>query len=244
LETCSADSNHVCNFDRLQERSIECSAVADEYKKVGSTKGLRLGGEGLPDQLKGVFWLQGQGDSSALTTFARSNDGGGLNQGRLSCSTCDANGNNPNGEANIKVRVGGDRVWSFNDKASSWVLVEALDLVYNFHFDNIKNPKRADIIPQSRNFGIKLEGWFAEALLNFDMELMEEKDKPAEYKDVVMWARPSQIVGIDGGYYELIQVIDARGVPTAAFNKFVKYCEDKDETGKTPGTMWFREITN
>jgi len=238
LETCSADSKHVCQFSRLQEKSIQC-------KDVLANNALRLGDDAsLPAQLKGIFWLQGQGDSSALTSFSRSNDGGGLNQGQLSCSSCNANGDNVNHEANIKARVGGDRMWSFNDKASSWVLVEALDLVYNFHFDNIKDPKRCDIIPESRNLGIKLKGKVAEWLLNFDMELMEEKDKPAEYKNVVMWARPSQIAGIEGGYYELVQVIDGEGDKTAAFDKFVAYCEDDTKTGSTPGKMWYREITN
>merc|ERR1719199_1351865 len=99
---------------------------------VGKNGPISIGTAPLPKTLRGVFWLAEQGDSSALMSFAKSNDGSGLSQGALDA--------NPSDGYNYKIRVGGDKVWSFHDKATSWSLVEVLDLVYKFAFDSSSNP--------------------------------------------------------------------------------------------------------
>lgn len=212
----------------MKERTEKCSDALSVMRVAGSS---------LPKSLQGVFWLQDQRDSSALCSFAQSNDGGKLSTGKLT-----------NGDYQYSIRVGGDRVWSFHDKATSWKLVEFLDLIYNFRFTNdngqvdLKNPTKADIIPESANLNLVLtQQW----LLNFDMNLLKEDQKEAKYKDVVVWGRPSSVFGInvDSSYYELVQVIDGEGEKTDAFDDWVNYCKS-DETGNTKGEFHFREATN
>ena len=35
----------------------------------------------------------------------------------------------------MKIRVGGDRVWSFSGKSKSWLLVSLTDLIYQFKME-------------------------------------------------------------------------------------------------------------
>ena len=35
----------------------------------------------------------------------------------------------------MKIRVGGDRVWSFSGKSKSWLLISLTDLIYQFKME-------------------------------------------------------------------------------------------------------------
>jgi len=192
---------------------------------------------GLPPSMQGVFWLTEQGDSSALMSFATSNDGDGL-------STLDLNAADG---YHFNIRVGGDRVWSFHDKATSWGLVEVLDLVYKFRMEGADGAPAASaeeivaaqIIPSGENLG----GFdlTATGVLNFRAELLPSGNS-SRYQTSVVWARPSEIFGVEGGYYDLVQVIDGEGNRLEpAFSDWLGYCNDEQQTGSTPGRIWYRE---
>lgn len=236
---CRADSDNRCDVDRLEERSFKCKDVTADAPLIVDLE------QNLPENIRGIFWLRDQGDSSAIVSFGKegmSKDGGGLNQGKLS-----------SGEDSIRIRVGGDRVWGFHDTTSGWRIVEGLDLVYNFRFDSITNPTKAEIIPQALQIGfinlwaggISLDG-FATKLLRFSMHLMteEDPDRPAKYAGIPMWDRDSVIFGSAAteapAKYQLVQIIDGNGERTAAFDDWVSYCES-DETGGNPGVMYYNE---
>lgn len=233
MTTCEAGRNTVCPWNRMQVKSGRC-------KDVSSNGPIRVA-KNVPKNLQGIFWLQNQKDSSAICSFAKSNDGGKLSTGYLV-------GKGGKKEDNYSIRVGGDKVWSFHSKGTSWKLVELLDLVYNFRFDNVENPTDAQIIPEARNFNLILEATW---LLDFDMKVLTEDEKVAKYKkdaegrETVVWGRPSTVLGIeiDSAYYELVQIIRADGSKTPAFDEWVEYCED-DVTGSTPGEFYYREAQN
>lgn len=223
IKTCEPGAASICPWNRMAERTAKCENALDVMRVAGSE---------MPEQLQGVFWLQDQGDSSAVMSFAQSNDGGKLSTGKLSSTD----------KYEYSVRVGGDRVWSFHDKATSWVLVEAIDLIYNFDFDDSKNPTFAHIIPESNRLGVSVT---AQQFLDFDMKLLKSEEKEDRYKDIVVWGRPSYVAGVEikGKYYELVQVIDGEGKHTVAFDDWVKYCKS-DSTGETNGNFHYREATN
>lgn len=212
-----------CPFENMKTKTASCEAV-------GKDGPIRIGTAPLPPQLRGVFWLSEQGDSSALASFARSNDGAGLSKGELD--------SNPSDGFNYKIRVGGDKVWSFHDRATSWSLVEVLDLVYKFAFDSSSNPTKAQIIPSGEN----LNGFDLNApwLLDFQMKLYPMGNH-STYKNSWVWGRPSAVLGFEGGYYDFIQVLDETGAPIEpAYSDWQRYCRSA-ETGSTPGQMFYRE---
>jgi len=220
---CSSEFPDMCPQSNMVEKSFQCVDVSKDGP-------IRIGTAPLPPQMRGVFWLAEQGDSSALMSFAQSNDGAGLSQGALA--------KEPEDSFNYKIRVGGDKVWSFHDRATSWGLVEALDLIYSFRMNDAINPTQATIIPTGKNVGLTLD---ASWLLDFQMTLFPMGNHSV-YKSSWVWGRPSSILGFQGGYYDLVQVIDEKGDKLEpAFSDWVKYCEDGSQTGETPGTLWYRE---
>lgn len=229
--SCSEGMEPLCPWAKLQEKTSQCSAMSDTGPiRVGKAE------DGLPTSMQGVFWLTEQGDSSALMSFAQSKDGNGLSAFTMT----------PSDGYQIKVRVGGDRVWSFHDKASSWELVKGLDLVYNFRMEDAdggvpstaEDIAAAQIIPSTANFGFELD---LPSVLNFRAVLAPEGSH-SKYTDSVVWGRPSAIFGFEGGYYDLVQVIDGEGNKIEpAFGDWVKYCEDASQTGSTPGEFHYKE---
>lgn len=199
-----------------------------DVKDITGAGPLRIGiGPGLPASLQGIFWLTLQGPSSALATFGGpSADGGGCSPGQLIGKTC-------------KVRVGGDRVWAFaeNDSASM-KLVQALDLVYHFNFDDAVNPTRCQIYPEGRNLGLTLT---AEWLLDFEMELMKNGDE--QFPGSVVWKRVSSVFGteVKSKEYALVQVIDGnQQFVEPAWTKFIEY-QNSSEAGNSPGKVFYHE---
>lgn len=216
----------LCPQSKMMEQTHSCDAV-------GKNGPISIGTSPLPEVLRGVFWLAEQGDSSALMSFAKSKDGKGLSQGALEPKPSDG--------FQYKIRVGGDKVWSFHDKATSWGLVEILDLVYKFAFDDTTNPTEAQIIPSGEN----LHGFDVNApwLLDFKMSLLP-KGSHKVYKNSTVWARPSKVLGIEGGYYDLIQVMDEHGHPLEpAFSDWRAYCKSA-ETGGTPNVLHYRKAVD
>jgi len=223
---CTTEMGELCPQQKMIEKSHQCDSV-------GMNGPISVATAPLPASLRGVFWLAEQGDSSALMSFAKSNDGKGLSQGELDP--------NANDGYQYKIRVGGDRVWSFHDKATSWGLAEVIDLVYKFQFDDAANPTHAQIIPSGEN----LNGFDLNApwLLDFRMTLMP-KGSHDVYSNSTVWGRPSKVLGIEGGYYDLIQVMDEHGQPLEpAFSDWRAYCKSA-ETGGTPGSIHYREAVS
>jgi hypothetical protein len=222
----------LCPWGKLEEKTSMCSAMSgDGPIRVGTAA------DGLPPSMQGVFWLTEQGDSSALMSFAPSRDGAGLSSFTI----------NPSDGYHFKVRVGGDRVWSFHDKASSWELVRGIDLIYNFRMENSAGAPpataadiaAAQIIPSTANFNFELD---APSVLNFRAELAPTGSHSA-YPESVVWGRPSAVFGFEGGYYDLVQVIDGDGNRIEpAFSDWVTYCEDASLTGSTPGEFHYKQV--
>lgn len=180
-KTCVTGMDELCPQQKMQETTRKCGLV----DKNGP---ISIATAPLPEQLRGVFWLSEQGDSSALMSFAQSNDGNGLSQGVLDADKSHG--------YHYKIRVGGDRVWSFHDKASSWGLVEILDLVYKFVFDDAANPTAGRIIPSGENlYGFDLN---APWLLNFEMTL-SPKGTHTRYSNSTVWGRPSSVLASRAG---------------------------------------------
>jgi len=215
----------LCPQEKMEAKTFSCAAV-------GRDGPISIATAPLPKQLRGVFWLAEQGDSSALMSFATSRDGDGLSQGELDANPADG--------YHYKIRVGGDKVWSFHDRASSWGLVEVLDLVYKFVFDSTTNPTVGQIIPSAENLnGFDLTATW---LLNFKMTLMDKGTHPT-YPNSTVWGRPSAVLGFEGGYYDLIQIMDENGDKLQpAFSDWVRYCNSA-ETGTTAGTLHYREAS-
>jgi len=182
-----------------------------------------VGGSSLPKNLRGIFWLTEQGSSSALASFGGPNhDGGGCSLGHITGNRC-------------TVRVCGDRVWTFAETSMGEAL-ESIDLVYHFTFDRASDPKKCQIYPEARNWGLVLK---QEWLLDFEMVLKEEPD--AEYPGSVVWSRQSFSLGQKVNEYALVQVVDETGKRIQpAWDKFVAY-QKSTATGDSPGVIWYRE---
>lgn len=233
---CTEGMTELCAQNKLSQQSFSTSELLNQD---GVYQGpITLGtaaAHNLPTNMQGVFWLQNQADSSSLVSFATSSDGDGLSVWNT----------NPGSGRHISVRVGGDRVWSFASKGKSWELVEGIDLVYNFEGTPLSNPTHFNIIPEAQNLGIELSGDFLEWALSFQMDFIQpgtaEHDYPAvgDRPTAVQWARPSKVFGNDAesAYYEIAQVIDGDGKPTAAYDAWVAYNQGGEEW--QDGTIWY-----
>jgi len=185
-------------------------------------------GPGLPAALQGIFWLHSatclgaQGMqapkevTSALISFGGDgNDGGG-------CSTGELPGNA------YKIRVTGDRVWACSEKAASMKMLEDLDLVYHFSFDDNCNPTKMQMYPEVKFLAFRLD---APWILNLDMELQSDE----RFAGSVCW-KTKQGSPIE---YLMAQVIDAQGQrKEQAFDQFVKF-QSSGNSGPTPGKILY-----
>jgi len=278
--------DHICPWENYDTQTSQCSATdANGPIRVATAA------DGLPPAMQGVFWLTEQGDSSALMSFAPSKDGGGLSTFTMT----------PSDGYHFKIRVGGDRVWSFHDQATSWELVEGLDLIYNFRMEDangeapstVDDIAAAQIIPSAENLnGLELDAPSASCLLpprtpsppsllrasspshqksqssrgalsynrrhapppsarchrrssraqvlNFRAELATAGSH-SKYNTSVVWGRPSAVFGFEGGYYDLVQVMDGEGNNIEpAFSDWVSYCNDAAQTGDSPGAFHYK----
>jgi len=225
--TCPPNDGSMCPFKMMKPKMAKCTTQGKDGPITVGTAAM-----GLPKQMQGVFWLTKQGDSSSLMSFATSNDGGDLSKLDMSAKYA------------MKIRVAGDRVWSFSHKSKSWLLVWLTDLVYQFQMEKADgSPARspdeiaaAQIIPHANSIGISLN---APIFLSFRMTL-SPAGTHAKYPNSVVWGRPSKLLGISGAYYELTQVIDGEGNKLEpAYSDWLKFCASS-ESGNSEGYMHYR----
>jgi len=167
-------------------------------EKADASFPIRIGlpEHGIAKEMQGVFWLTDQKALSSLISFARSEDGGGLSVLDPSTGT-------------FKVRISGDRVWSFSDvDTATFGGPSDIDLVYEFDFDSATNPTEARIIPEPRKTSKLLnwavgQSWF----LLFDMYLLDCAKTPDDEhcnddkylkgnEESIVWQRKSYVGGI------------------------------------------------
>ncbi|CAE8619220.1 unnamed protein product [Polarella glacialis] len=189
---------------------------------------LRTGKAPLPAALRGVFWLSGQEDKSALASFfGPSNDGGGCSTGHLSGTT-------------LKIRCGGDRCWA-EASAGPADRHRYLDLTYNFVFDDAENPTKAQIYPEWKCLPCAMT---QESVLDLEMILTPESE---DFQGRIVWLRKSYVLGKEVEYYryKLVQIICEDGDRIEpAFTKFVNYQNsiNAQDASAEPGKLWYREV--
>jgi hypothetical protein len=155
------------------------------------------------------------------------------------------------GDFATSIRVGGDRGWSFADApGGNFESVGLLDLVYHFRLVNgsLENPTGFDIIPESRNLGVRLSGAYAEWLLSFSMnKLTAEAAAAAGFGGSIVWDRVSALAGqdIESARYLAVQIVDGDSNPIQpAYRKWFAYMSSSD-AGNSPGMIHYREaLTN
>merc|ERR1711871_192625 len=260
---CKSDADFVCPQCKLVQKTAKCSDFKEGNTIDPETFPIRLttSDSGRPEAVQGIFWLTKQKSSSALVSFAESNDGGGMSKYEkkdkknwMWKKVGEVGGG--------KVRVAGDRVWSFHDKGkgTNYDRVEGADLVYTFTFDPYDAPTKAQIHPSARNYGISL-GSAAEWLLDFEMHLLECNDTSTDaetpkdpycenlqpwMKESVVWQRKSYILGIHakGADYKAVQVVDGNGKKLPAFYEWINFCEKDPEAGNTPDEFHWHAVDN
>lgn len=158
-----------------------------------------VGGTSLPESLRGVFWLSKQGNMSSLMSFGGPNgDGGWTSVGRLV-------------GLRYRIRVLGDRVWSFAGLESAGKkIVDLGDLIYEFTFNDAKAPTFGQIHATFNNLLGLHVGKRLEWLGDFEMTLL---DSHKDYPGSKVWERRSYVFGqeSESKRYELIQVVDEDG---------------------------------
>jgi hypothetical protein len=186
---------------------------------------LVVGQAPLPPQLQGLFWLTHQKSSSALVAFGGPNDdGGGLSTGFVQ----------PQGRYGIRVQ--GERAFSSATVAASDILMQRIDAVYAFTFDNQTNPTFARIFSE-RAGGMVFLGRGMGWIMNLTMKLMPQG--MPEYPGSVTWLRESTMLGFNmGENYNLVQVMDSQGNRLPAWTKFAAY-QNSEEAGAYPGWIFY-----
>ena len=128
---------------------------------IGPDGPMLIGTDPMPPQMRGLFWVRAQGESSCLASLGGpSRDGGGCSTGVLR-------------ETSYFVRVPGDRTWAFADKDVGTLKAAALgDLIYRFEWDSVSNPTSCQIYPKAMNAGgFELTATW---ILSFKMDLVPE----------------------------------------------------------------------
>jgi len=239
--TCPPPDGSICPLSKLHRKEAKCS---DQGKDGPITVGTAE--MGLPLSMQGVFWLSNQSTSSSLMSFATSKDGGGLSKLVMD-----------NEPFQQRIRVSGDRVWSFSTDKTSLPLVEAADLIYNFEFMQEGGETRAT--SASEIAGAKISGTVARLgisipnnfALDFRSVLITDPKEKGNYNSSVVYGRPSYVFGSQVAYYRLIQVIDGKGIKLQpAYDDWLKFCNSKQSGGGafmnsligSPGRMWYHSV--
>lgn len=220
--TCTHGMDALCPRDMLVLKNMSTVAFGDK-----KTTPMRIGTAPLPEQLRGVYWLSDQGDSSSLVSFAQSRDGLDVSPGEIPS------------DAKYKVRVTGDRTWSFADESFNWEASQIMDLIYEFEFDSATNPRTARVYAGGGKAASIIWTGVTYAV-EFAMELRSEPH--TRYPNSVVWDRPSRVFGNEVSSYEVIQVMNEDGEKLEpAFSDWVKYNDNKALTGNTPGKIFYFE---
>jgi len=221
--TCTMDNfvnqGYLCPQDMMTLHHANTAAFGDK-----ATTPMRIGKAPLPAQLRGVFWLKDQGDSSSLVSFAASNDGDGVSPGVMPA------------DGVYKVRVRGDRTWSFADKSFNWEASGLMDLIYSFNFNDAENPTEAIVYGGGGNaLSVIWKG--VTYAVEFGMELLQTTHE--RYTTSVVWNRPSRFAGQTISQYTVVQVMDEDGNKLEpAYSDWVAYNQLAD-TGNTPDKIFY-----
>jgi len=163
---------------------------------------------------------------------SKSNDGDGVSPGVMPS------------DGVYKVRVRGDRTWSFADQSFNWEASGWMDLIYSFNFNDASNPTEAVVYGGGGNaLSIVWKG--VTYAIEFGMELQTKAQVLAgpnkRYNTSVVWERPSRFLGTTLASYTVVQVMDENGNKIEpAFSEWVAYNQHPTDTGNTPDTIfWF-----
>lgn len=210
----------LCPVSELQALDFPISNMLNQNGTYNGPITLGTADDGLPTNLQGVFWLQDQWYLSSIMSFGPSRDGEGISKWRDDGTP-------------FRIRVGGDRTWSSASRSLNWMGVSVLDLVNEFRGNSAKDPTEFDIviIPMALSFLPNFLMSVFNSLISFKMSFIPLEDKRHEYPAdngrpaAVQWARPSKILGFNIGlaYYEVAQIIDGEGRPTAAYDSWIEY---------------------
>lgn len=194
---------------------------------------LIVGKAPLPPQLRGVFWLTEQENSSALMSFGGPNsDGCGASTGKLEI------------DGKYKIYCAGDRIWSVHEP-DAWVgphgfWTRCAGYYYNFKFDDSEDPQCAQIWPTLENLCCY---FVPSCCLKFEMHLSTTEP---EYPGSYVWKRVSYQCGkvLEEAAYDLVQVIDENGKRIEpAFSLCEEYMKDeKHYDADGTGNIWIRGI--
>jgi len=189
----------------------------------------------LPKSLRGVFWLGGQKDRSALLTFAK-NDG-------TDCKWCSTGKLIGNG---YRIRPLGSCSWAFANVEGFWnpgySWASNMMLVYDWFFDDPVNPTFAHMgpvvgaLPWNSGGLLAKQRWW----LSFDMALQSaEQAEEKGYNGSVFWSRSTYLFKAwRFSHYDLVQVVDEDGNRIEpAWSKFVAY-QESASAGKSPGILY------
>lgn len=207
------------------KKQLQSIAVED----VGVNGPMIIGKAPLPLSLRGVFWLTDQEDSSCLMSFGGPNGDGGI----CSSGSLDDDGS-------YKVRVLGDRVWSYGCECDEG----PVELIYHFVFDDVEEPTHADIHPMGNRVGLKQDvndcgqaSPLAMMFMSNAQHSMDLLDDDSEFPNSVVWKRKSGTCWLPLYTYKLVQILDEDGQKIEpAFTKFVTYMKEgggKDSEGFT-----------
>jgi len=214
----NASSKYFISQPQYEDLATQGPIKSFPASALGADGPMIVGAAPLPIAMQGVFWLTGQGNSSALMSFGGpSNDGGGMSPGIVS------------EDRRYAVRVSGDRTWAFATNSRPIHAAGAIDLIYHFILDDHKNPTKCQIYPEARNFGIKLD---SEWVLDFEAHLRTETKADDQYRNSVVWIRPSFAFGdeIKSAQYALVQVLDGNGTKVEpAYSDFVAQQEQRGD---------------
>lgn len=195
----TSPANRACLMPISQRESIRVSDISADGP-------FRLGRFPLPEALQGLFWVTNQGNCLDCMSFGGpSHDGGGCSTGRLV-------------GARYTVRVSGDCVWGCADE-ERLDLVEAVDLVYHFQFDNALEPCNVLIYPEMKVAGTDLSAsdWVV------DMECVLEQNDDS-FPGSMCWQRRTTT-----RENVMIQVMDGAGNHIEpAWSKFRDHMEGKN----------------
>eukprot|EP00930_Biecheleria_cincta_P038262 TRINITY_DN26291_c0_g1_i1.p1 TRINITY_DN26291_c0_g1~~TRINITY_DN26291_c0_g1_i1.p1 ORF type:complete len:601 (+),score=147.27 TRINITY_DN26291_c0_g1_i1:80-1882(+) len=198
LGAMTSPANRACMMPIGQRKQIRVSDISSDGP-------FRLGRYPLPEALQGLFWVMYQGNSLDCVSFGGpSHDGGGCSTGRLV-------------GAHYTVRVSGDCVWGCADEERLDV-IEAVDLVYHFQFDNALEPCNVLIYPEMKVAGSDLSA--SEWVVDSECVLVQDDDS---FPGSMCWQRR-------GAMHDnvMVQVMDGAGNHIEpAWSKFKDHMQSK-----------------
>jgi len=203
---CWGDGQVSCDHCDYDEESfgyydVLSSPCDDFYQKIIDSEALIIGGDSLPANLQGLFWLTEQEGSSSIMSFAGSDDGAPFSTGALT------------EDDTYQIKIAGDRIWSYKDPEDfNWRwFAPYLGLSYEFLFNDATDPTYANIIvtPLSGRAKNLFPNGIPQSIMGFDMYTTPHHI----YPNSVNWFRNTSVFTIPSAdsSYNLVQVVSANG---------------------------------